>query len=152
MKKLFLAGAFLLIFVCGIYGKSFAKNMDIKALVDNFQKGTDLQKEQILKDNLNKAISASGIVTNAGEYDFFDIVTDLKGTYCQVSTGQQKTKNNTPYQVIFLFRDKDLAKDMDKGRRIQKEGKIIRIIDERLQISLWIFCGELTKEDSTLFK
>ncbi|MDP2904780.1 MAG: hypothetical protein Q8O22_00580, partial [Candidatus Omnitrophota bacterium] len=95
---------------------------------------------------------ASGIVSNAGEYDFFDTVNDIQGTYYQVITGQQLTKNNTPYQVIFLFKDKDKAQNVDRGQNIQKDGKIIKIDDERLQIALWIFCGDMSDKDAALFK
>jgi hypothetical protein len=151
MKKI-ISCALFLILVFGIYSFSYSEALDIGGLVDSFQKATDLQRDQILKDNLGKEIASGGIVSNAGEYDFFDTVNDFKGTYYQVSLQQQKTKNNTPYQLIFLFKDKDKVRDINKGQNIQKDGKIIRIIDERLQISVWIFCGELTEADKALFK
>jgi hypothetical protein len=124
---------------------------DIEGLMDSFQKATDLQRQAIIKDNLNREISAAGKISNVGEYDFFDIVNDIKGTYYQVSLEQQKTKGNTPYQVIFLFKDRDKVKDLNKGQNFQKDGQVIRIIDERLQVSLWLFCGELTEADKALF-
>ncbi len=151
MKRILIC-VFFLIFVFGAYCFSYAETMGIDGIIDNFQKATDLQRDQILKDNLDKEITSSGIVSNAGEYDFFDTVNDFKGTYYQVSLQQQKTKNNVPYQLIFLFKDKDKVKDINRGEAIQKDGKIIRIIDERLQISVWIFCGELTQADKALFK
>jgi len=144
--------AIILIFLFVICSLSYAEAIDIGKLVDNFQAATDLQKNQILQDNLGKEISAGGTAGNAGEYDFFDTVNDVKGTYYQVSTEQQQTKNNTPYQVVFLFKDKDKAKDINKGQGIQKDGKIIKINDEGLQIAVWIFCGELTESDKALFK
>lgn len=152
MAKLTKTGILVLIFILGSSIFSYCKSVEIAELVDNFQKGTSLQKDQLAKDNLGKEISAAGMVSDAGEYDYFDTATDLKGTYYQVITEQQKTKNNIPYQVIFLFKDKDTVKDIDKGENIQKEGKIIRITDERLQIAVWIFCGELTEKDKALFK
>jgi len=152
MNKIISYGAFILIFLFATCGLSYSEAMDIGKLIDSFQGATDLQRNQILQDNLDKEITAGGIVDNAGEYDFFDTVNDVKGTYYQVSTEQQKTKNNTPYEVVFLFRDKDKAKDINKGQSIQKDGKIIKINDERLQIAVWIFCGDLIEADKALFK
>ncbi len=140
------------IFIFAAGGFAYAAAGDIAGLVDNFQKATDLQKDQIIADNSGKGTSAGGTVSNVGEYDFFDIVSDVKGTYYQVSTQQQMTKNNVPYQMIFLFKDKDLVKDISKGQDIQKDGRIIRITDERLQISVWILCGDLAEKDKALFK
>ncbi|MDD4980812.1 MAG: hypothetical protein PHC54_06075 [Candidatus Omnitrophica bacterium] len=152
MKKIVKTCAFFLIFIFGVGGLSYCGTMDIGELVDNFQKATDLQKEQILKDNLGKEISAGGKVSNVGEYDFFDTGSDFKGTYYQVSTEERKTKNNVLYQLIFLFKDKDKVKDINKGEDIQKDGKIIRINDERLQISVWLLSAELTEDDKLLLK
>ena len=152
MKKILLVCAFALAVILGLTKPSYSAAMDIEGLVDNFYKATDLQKVQVLKDNLGKEISSGGTVSNVGEYDFFDTANDLGGTYYQVSLTPQKTKNNVIYQLVFLFKNKDKVKDIDKGQNIQQSGKIIRILDERLQISVWIFCGELTEKDKALFK
>jgi hypothetical protein len=129
-----------------------AQGEDPGVLVDSFQKATDLQREEILKENLGKEISASGAVSNVGEYDFFDIASNLKGNYYQVSTQLQKTKGGTPYQVIFLFKDKEKLTNLNKGQDLQKDGKIIRLLDERLQITVWLFCDELTEDDKLLLR
>ncbi|MFA5725335.1 MAG: hypothetical protein WC937_03680 [Candidatus Omnitrophota bacterium] len=152
MRKILVSCAFSLAVLLGVSGLSYSAVMDIEGLVNNFYKATDLQKVQVLKDSLGKEITCGGTVSNAGEYDFFDTTNDLGNTYYQVSIIPQKTKNNVPYQLVFLFKDKDKVKDIDKGQNIQQSGKIIRLLDERLQISVWIFCGELTQEDKALFK
>jgi hypothetical protein len=152
MKKIAKKSLFLSVFVFSLISFSYAAPMSITDLVDNFQKATDVQRNQILQDNLGKEISAAGIVTNAGEYDFFDVTNDIKGTYYQVSTEQQKTKNGVPYQVIFLFKDREKVKDIDKGQNFQKDGKIIKVDDERLQIAVWLLCGELSDKDKALLK
>jgi len=121
-----------LILLASVCSLSYAEGIDIGKLVDDFQGATDLQRSQILQDNLGKEISIGGTVSNAGEYDFFDTVNDVKGAYYQVIAEQQKTKNNTPYQAVFLFKDKDKIKDINKGQSIQKNGKIIKINDEGL--------------------
>ena len=143
---------FSLGFLLGLGKFAYAETTDIAGLVDNFYKATDLQREQILKDNLGKEVSAGGKVNNVGEYDFYDMANDLKGAYYQVTTESEKTKNNVIYQLIFLFKDKDKAKDIDRGQNVQKDGKIIRITDERLQIAVWLFCGELGENDKALMK
>jgi len=152
MKKILASCVFSLVLIMGFGRCAYSAGIGIEELVDSFYKATDLQREQILKDNLGKEVSASAKVSNAGEYDFFDTVNDLKGTYYQVVSEPQKTKDNVTYQLNFLFKDKDKAKDIDKGQTIQKDGKIIRILDERLQISVWIFCGELSVADQALMK
>jgi mevalonate pyrophosphate decarboxylase len=152
MKKLLLVGAFSLAVLLGSNGPAYSAAADIEGLVDNFYKATDLQRAQVLKDSLGKEISGSGAVSNVGEYDFFDTANDLGDTYYQVSLAPQKTKNNVPYQLILLFKDKNKVKDIARGEKIQKDGQIIRIIDERLQTSVWLFCGELTASDKALLK
>lgn len=152
MKKILVVYAFSLAVILGLNIPAYPAAADIEGLVDSFYKATDLQRTQILKDNMDRDISAKGTVSNAGEYDFFDTVNDIGNTYYQVATLPQKTKNNVNYQLVFLFKDKDKVKDIDKGQKIQKEGKVIRVLDERLQISVWIFCGELTDSDKALFK
>jgi hypothetical protein len=152
MKKIIKTFAFWLVFIFSVGSLSYAKPMDMEELVDNFQGATDLQRGQILQDNLGKEISAGGTVGNVGEYDFFDVTNDIKGIYYQITTEQQKTKNNIPYQVIFLFKDRDKMQDINKGEAVSKDGKIIRVIDERLQIAVWLFCGELAEKDKALFK
>lgn len=152
MRKILVSCALVLVFALGIGRFTYAETMDIGGLIDNFYKATDLQRAQILKDNIGKEISAGGKVSNVGEYDLFDTVNDLKGTYYQASTEAQKTGNNVVYQLNFLFKDKDKAKDINKGENIRQEGRIIKIIDERLQISVWIFCGELAESDKSLVR
>lgn len=151
MKKIIFSMLFLLI-ISGTASFCYAETMDIEGIIDSFQKATDLQKGQILADNIGKEISSGGMAGNVDEYDFFDTVNNIKGSYYRITTEQQKTKNNTPYQLVFLFKDKESVKDIDKGQSVQKDGKIIRIMDERLQVSVWIFCGELTDKDKGLFK
>lgn len=151
MKRIIFCACFLIL-VFGFFSLSYGATINITDLIDNFQKSTDLQRSQMLKDTLGKEISGTGTVSNVGEYDFFDIVNDVKGLYYQVSTEQQKTKNNVAYQVIFLFKDPDKVKDIDKGQLFQRDGKIIRIEDERLQISIWLFCDELASQDKALLK
>ena len=63
-----------------------------------------------------------------------------------------ETANKVPYQIVFLFKEKDRVRDINKGEEIKKEGNIMKIIDERLQIAIWIYYGELTSKELDLFK
>lgn len=151
MKKTAKISVFFLI-LFGICNISYCAAIDIGALVDTFQKSTDLQRNQLLQDNIGKDFAAEGTVVNVGEYDLFDIVNDTRGTYYQVITQPQKTANNVPYQAVFLFKDKDSIEKINKGENFRKDGKIVRIDDERLQIAVWLLCGELTEKDKSLFR
>ncbi len=71
--------------------------------------------------------------------------------FCKSIDIPQLTANNIPYQIYFLFKDKDILTDIDKGQPVTKDGKIMQINDERLLISVWIYCGELNDKDKVLF-
>lgn len=131
---------------------SHCEDINIGDLVDQYKHATDLQKQELEKNFTGKRISGSGTIDNVGEYDFFDITTDTGGKYYKVLAQQQETANKVPYQIVFLFKDKDRVKDYNKGQRIEKEGSIMKIIDERLQIAVWIYDGELTQKERDLFK
>ena len=51
-----------------------------------------------------------------------------------------------------MYKDKEKLKDISKGETISKDGTIINIVDERLQISVWLYEDELTAKDRELFK
>jgi hypothetical protein len=150
MKTFRVTASLTLITVLLLTCLSFAQNQNINALVNKFYKATDVQREQILQENLGNDYLGSGIITNVAEYDFFDTGTDFKARYYQVSTQLQKT-GNIPFQLIFLYKDRDKVKDINKGDKFQAQGKILRILDERLQITIWILCGELTEKEKILF-
>lgn len=152
MKKIALVCILSIAIISGAGISAYCATLTIRDLVDGFAKATDLQRQAILGEDLGKEISAGGTVANAGEYDFFDTVDDIRGSYFQITTLQQKTTNNVPYQVFFLSKDKDKALNVDRRQAIQRDGKIIRIEDERLQIAVWIFCGDMSEKDKALFK
>jgi hypothetical protein len=151
MKKIlgviFIASLFL-----GFCAVSRCENVNIQELVDQYKHATDLQKQELDRNFIGKRITGSGIVENVGEYDFFDISNDTGGKYYKVLALQQETANKVPYQLIFLYKEKDRVKDINRGERIEKESNIMKIIDERLQIAVWIYDGELTSRELDLFK
>lgn len=131
---------------------SYCANIDIGELVDQYQHATDVQKQELEKKFLGKRIMGRGVVENAGEYNFFDINTDTGEKYYRVITRQQETAGKTPYQVIFMYKDKGRVMDVSRGETMENEGTLINIVDERLQIAVWIYEDELTSKDKELFK
>ena len=123
----------------------------ITDLTDQFKQATDLKREDIKNEYFGKEMSAAGIVTNVEEYNFFNEKKDLVKKYYRITTEEQKTLNNTPYQVIFLSNDLNSVKDIVKGQAITKTAKLIRLSDERLNISLWLYDGEITAQEKELF-
>ena len=148
MKKTILTAAVMLSMV----SYSYCANIDIGQLVDQYQHATDVQKQELEKNFIGTRITGRGIIDNVGEYNFFDINTDTGEKYYRVITRQQETAGKTPYQVIFIYKDKDKIKTLSKDESIEKEGTLINIVDERLQIAVWIYEDELTSRDRELFK
>lgn len=151
MRKIF-ANFFIALLFLGLISYSYCGNIDIGELVDQYKHATDLQRQDLEKNFIGKRITGSGIVENVGEYDFFDVTNDTGGKYYKVLTIQQETVNKVPYQIVFLYKDKERVSDISRGERIEKEGNIMKIIDERLQIAVWIYDGELTSREKELFK
>ncbi|MDP2929890.1 MAG: hypothetical protein Q8O01_07525 [Candidatus Omnitrophota bacterium] len=142
------------VFMIVLLAASFAccAEINIGELVDQYKHATDLQRQVLEKSFIGKRITVSGIVENVGEYDFFDITNDTGGKYYKVLVQQQETANKVPYQIVFLFKEKSRVLDINRGEPIEKEGNIMKIIDERLQIAVWIYDGELTSRELDLFK
>ncbi len=128
-----------------------AKAETITDVVDQFKQATSLQRAQIVNDYFGTTVSGEGTINNVEEYNFFNEKKDIVYKYYRVTTNEQKTARGILYQVIFLSKDFGAVKDLDKGQSISRKGKIIRILDERLQISIWLYDGELTAEEKELF-
>ena len=150
MKKLY---GIVFMIMAALFAASLAycDEISIGELVDQYKNATDVQRTELENHFLGKKMMASGMIENVGEYNFFDVNTDTGEMYYKVMARQQETAGKTPYQVLFIYKDKDKVKDMGRGERIEKEGTIINIIDERLQISVWLYEDELTSKDKQLF-
>ena len=131
---------------------AYCENVNIAEFVDNYKHATDIQRQELENNFIGRRASGSGTVENVGEYDFFDISNDTSGKYYKVLTEQRETANKIPYQIIFLYKDKDKVRDINRGEQIEREGNITKIVDERLQIAVWIYDGELTQREKDLFK
>lgn len=149
MKKMFCLTIIALILSASTL--AYCDSITIGELVDQYKHATDVQRQELEKNFLGKKMNASGMIENVGEYNFFDVNTDTGENYYKVMTRQQDTAGKTPYQVFFLYKDKGKIKDMNKGDGIEKEGTIINIVDERLQIAVWLYEDDLTSKDKQLF-
>ena len=138
IKRFFLTILFFFTF------SAFAQGNPITDLADKFVQATDLARAQIKQDYVGKEIEVEGVIFNVEDYNFFDEKKDNTEKYYRVTTDVQKTPNNVSYQVVFLYKDLEKVKDLVRGGKIEKTGKIVKIIDEGLQISIWILDGELT--------
>jgi hypothetical protein len=133
-------------------GFSFSGGAEsINELVDQFKQTTDVKRPQIMNDFFGRTLQADATVVNVEEYNFFNEKKDEVYKYYRIITEEQKTPNGTPYQVIFLSKDLNNIKDFKKGQSITKEGKIINIIDERLDISVWLYDGEISAQEKEIF-
>lgn len=148
MKKI-ISIALLILLLASL---SYCQTINIEELVDQYKHATDLQRQELEKNFIDKRIAAGGTIENVGEYNFFDISNDTGGIYYKVLTLQKVTANKVPYQIIFLYKDKESVGSLNRGEEIQKEGNIVKIVDERLQIAVWIYNGELTERERELFK
>ena len=148
IKKIFS----LFVTILLVASSGYCADVNIGELVDQYKHATDLQRQELEKNFIGKKISAVGTVENVGQYDFFDISNDISGIYYKVLLQQELTQNKIPYQIVFLYKDRDAVKDIDRGQAMEKEGNIVKIVDERLQIAVWIYNGELTDRERQLFK
>lgn len=142
----------LAVIILSIASFGYCADANIGDLVDQYKHATDLQRQELEKSFVGKEISVSGTVENVGQYDFFDISNDTGGKYYKVLLQQQETANKVPYQVVSLYKDKESVRDINRGQAMEKKGNIVKIVDERLQIAVWIYNGELTDRERELFK
>jgi hypothetical protein len=131
-------------------GRAFA-DTDAAALVDQFKKATDLQQQSLITDAKDKNISSKGVVKNAEEYRTFNLNTDTGAQYYRVITETQTTPSGNPYIVSFFYKDKDEVEDVNKGQAIEKTGALLKIFDERLWVSVWIYAGKIGPEEELMF-
>lgn len=124
---------------------------DVGALVDQFKKATDLQQQGLIKDVKNKKISAKGIVKNVEEYRTFDLNTDTGTPYYRAIAETQNSPSGYPYIVSFFYKAKDEVEDINKGQPIEKTGGLLKIFDERLWVSVWIYTGTIGPEEELYF-
>jgi len=144
---------FTALFFTGIlFSCAYCEELQIAQLVDQFKQGTDVQRDELQDFYKDKEIVGFGTVENAREYNTFDEANDIERTYHEVITNVQKTARGNPYKVIFIYKNSDKIKNIDRGQAIEKRAKILRVIDDRLWISVWLYEEEFTPEEKLQFR
>lgn len=126
-------------------------DMDAGALVDRFRQATDLQQQGLIGDAKDQKISAKGVVKNVEEYRTFNLNTDTGAPYYRVITEIQNSPSGNPYIVSFFYKTKDDVEDINKGQAVEKTGGLLKIFDERLWVSVWVYTGKIGPEEELLF-
>ncbi len=131
---------------------SYCEELEMEQVVDQFKQATDVQRDELRDFYKDREILGYGTAENVREYNTFDEVNDIERNYYEIITDIQKTPNGNPYKVIFLYKNKNKVKDIDKGQVIERPAGILRIIDDRLWISVWLYEGEFTPEEKAQFR
>jgi hypothetical protein len=130
---------------------SNAEAMEIDDLVNQFQPLTDVQRDEFRSVHYYENISVSGVVMNVEPWNMFDERTDMGMLYYRVVTAQKTSSKGVPYEILIFYKDKSKVEGLSEGSTISVTGPIIKILDQRLLFSVWVYAGELTAEDKTMF-
>lgn len=149
LVKIFAGAAFLLFAAVNL---SLAQDIGITELVDKYSKDTDIQRAAITGEYLGKNITVSGTVADVRNEDTFDIVNDVKRYYYKVITEPENTPAGNSYRAILIYKDKAKVENINKGQKITFGGNIIKVLDERLYLSVWLSADDLTPAEKELFK
>lgn len=152
MLKNLSALMFVLLISALVCHNSYCESIKAEKLVDQFYKETDLEKAHFAQTYKDDKIIVSAEVRDVKEEDTFDVVNDIKRRYYKVVTKTQKTAGDNDYAVILIYKNADKVRDIAKGQWVTKEGKLLRVVDEGLLLSVWLYEENLTKEERELFK
>lgn len=141
-----------LFFAAAVFSFVYAEELQMDVIVDRFKEATDVQRRQLREDYAGRRILGVGTVDNVRDYNTFDEVNDIERHYYEVINVIRKTPKGTPYKLIFLYKDLDKVKGLDKGQMIERSGNILRIIDDRLWVSVWLYEEEWTPEEKAQFR
>jgi len=96
--------------------------------------------------------NGGGTVKNVEEWKTFDEKTDTGEHYYKITTEPKKTADGIPYEILVFYKDKAKVRDINKGEEIKVEGRFLKILNQRLILSVWIYGEELTAADKEKFK
>ena len=131
---------------------SYCEELQIDQIVDQFKAATDVQRMELKELYKDREVLGVGIVDNVRDYNTFDEVNDIERNYYQIISTVEKTPKGNSYKVIFLYKNLNKVKNIDKGQLIERNASILRIIDDRLWISVWLYEGEFTEEEKAQFR
>jgi len=133
-------------------GRSCADPVKVETIVEDYYKATDLQREGIFARYKTDTIIASGIVEDVKEDATFDVVNDVRRRYYKVITETLKDPQENHYRIVLVYKDLANVKNMAKGQKIAMEGRLLRLVDEGLFLSVWLSEEKLSAEEMALFK
>lgn len=145
-------GIIAILFLIAAASFSYCEEISIEDLVSQYRHATDIQKAQLADHFRYSKMYASGAVQNVESWNAFDENKVKSVYYYRVTTMPQTAEDGTQYEINVLFKDEDQAKLIDKGQEIHVEGTFLKIIDERLIVSVWILSGEMTDLDKEMLK
>lgn len=131
---------------------AYSQELEMAQVVEQFRQATDVQRDELCDFYKDKQILGSGTVENVREYNTFDEANDIERNYYEVITNLQKTPQGSPYKVIFLYKSRDKIKDISRGQIMERRAGILRVIDDRLWTSVWLYEGEFSPEEKAQFK
>lgn len=130
---------------------SYCEEISIEELVSQYRRATDLQKSQFEKHFMYEKISIAGKVQNVEQWKFFDTGKDEGKRYYKVTTSPRTTTDGIPYEVLIFYKDKGKVGLINKTQEVRMEGALVKIIDQRLIVSVWVYAEELTDFDKQMF-
>jgi len=130
---------------------SYCETITIDELVNQFSHATDVQKAQLEKHYRYEKLNVDGIIKNVEPWDTFDEKTDVGRHYFKVVTEPKKTADGIPYEILVFYKNRDKVKALDKGQEIRLESAYLKIIDQRLIYSVWVYAEDLTPEVKEAF-
>ncbi len=139
------------LFFTAIFLSTYCSAGDVAELVDQFKKSTDLQQTKLVDQYMFRDMSGKGVVANVEEYDAFDLTSDTRSKYYKVVTAVQNTPQGNPYIVSFFYKTKDEVKDIAKGEPIEKTGAVLKILDERLWVTVWLYTDDVGPQEKLMF-
>lgn len=131
---------------------SYGEPVNAATIVEEYYNATDLQRAGMLERHKNDALAASGIVEDVKEDETFDVTNDIRRRYYKVITEVQKGPQEKQYRVILIYKNIADVKNIVKGQKIAVEGRLLRLVDEGLYLSIWLSEENLSPEEAALFK
>ena len=147
MKRAILA---VLLISCLACGFSYCEDIAIENLVSQYSHATDLQRTQLDKHFKYGKVRVSGAVQNVEPWNTFSEAKDLSASYYKVTTARKTAADGTPYEIIIFYKNKESVISLNRGEQIDIECTFIKVLDQRLIFSVWMFAEELTDLDKEM--
>lgn len=144
-------GMAILLFLAVIFLPSYCRAIEVSDFVDQFVAATDVQRSELVKKSAGEKVSVKGTIADVKEHDTFDERVDKGARYYKVILDPQKSVINNSYQVSVFYKTEAEVKNFTRGQEFAAEGSILKIIDEKLYISVWLYAGLIGPEEKAMF-